>query len=180
MTTTDKLLSKIFPLFLILLFSVSLLTVGASDSATVTVSWQVPVMQSLQIQGQATSGSSDKITSVLNLPQPTDNDLQRGYIQRQNALTLTARSNVKWAVQVQVEQPYLGTSYDGEYRKPSSDLLIRGSSGYKQASTSPVIIATGESGSHRIGVDYKVLFDQQDYRRGDYQATLIYTITTRE
>lgn len=92
-------------------------------------------------------------------------------------MELVARSNVAWEVQVKAENQYLGQSDNGNYKKPTSDLSIRGQGSFKQVSTSPTTIAEGQPGEFKFGVDYKVQYDE-DYKEGNYQARLVYTITT--
>lgn len=172
---------KLLTLFLLLILSsfIAVPAYGVSDSATVTVSWKVPVIQSLKLlSGNGSSPSEDSVTSVFNIPRPTSEDLREGEIVKEDALVLKAESNVNWNVQVSAEDPYMGKSDDGEYKKPVRDLEVRGYGNWKTLSTNPVTIAMGSSGSYTVGVDYKVNFDKDEYHEGNYQAALTYRITT--
>jgi len=164
----------------VLVLSITTLGLAAEDSATVTVGWTVNAQQSLSVSSNnlsSDSSSEKSVESVFDIPEPTDNDLSRGYIKKTNAVELVARSNVAWEVQVKAENKYLGTSDNGNYKKPVSDLSIRGQGSFNQVSTSPTTIAEGQPGEFKFGVDYKVQYDE-DYKEGDYQARLVYTITT--
>jgi hypothetical protein len=161
----------------IALFVLTVSTVGlaAEDSATVTVGWTINAQQSLSVSSN--NSSSKSVESVFNIPEPDQGDLERGYIKRKNAVELVARSNVAWEVQVKAKDQYLGRSDSGNYRKPTSDLSVRGQGSFEQVSTSPTTIAEGQPGEFKFGVDYKVQYDE-DYEEGDYKASLVYTITT--
>lgn len=161
----------------VLIFAISTLGLAAEDSATTTVSWTVNAQQSLYISSNGPS-SSAKAESIYNIPEPSQGDLKRGYIKETNAVELVARSNIDWEVQVKAEDGYMGTSDSGSYRKPVSDLSVRGqeSFGFQPVSTSPTIIAEGGPGEFKFGVDYKVNYDE-DYKKGNYKVNLVYTIT---
>lgn len=158
----------------------------AHDSVSVTVSFHIPVMQSLTIENSPNfassfSASEAEVVDVYRVPKPTQEDLSKGYLKEKDAVTLSARSNVDWEIQVEAARRYMGTSDDGEYRKPVSDLEVKADGGnYVAASTASQVIARGEKGKHSVEVDYKVNLDSQEYRSGDYQATLTYIISTRE
>lgn len=167
-----KLLATI-SIITVLLLAVTTLGLAAEDSATVTVGWTVNARQSLYISSNGPN-STESAESVFNIPEPTDEDIQRGYIKKKNALRLVAVSNVAWEVQVRSENSVLGRE-DG-FVKRISDLSIKGQGAYKQVSTSPTTIASGGPGEHEFGVDYKVNYGE-DYKEGDYQANLVYTIS---
>jgi hypothetical protein len=164
----------------ILVLSLTTLGLAAEDSATVTVGWTINAQQSLSVSSNnlsSASSASKGVESVFNIPEPSKGDIKRGFIKKENAVELVARSNVAWEVQVKTEDQYLGTSDNGNYKKPSSDLSIRGQGSFKPVSTSPTTIAEGQPGEFKFGVDYKVQYDE-NYEEGDYQARLVYTITT--
>ena len=157
------------------LVTVATLGFASSDSATVTVGWTINPQQSLQIKSNSTTGTSNSVESIFHIPAPSDTDLENGRIIEENAIRLVATSNIDWAVQVKAKSPSLGTGKGG-YRKPVSDLSVRGQGRFKQVSTGPVTIASGEPGRHEFGVDYKVQYDE-NYKSGNYVAELIYTVS---
>lgn len=150
----------------------------AEDSATTHVSWTVKPYLTLSVESISTSNTGQSVKSVFQMPKPTDSDFARGYIEQVNAVQLTARSNVDWEVQVKAENETMGTSDNGKYEKPITDLLIKGNGEYQEVDTEPTTIADGENGVHHISVDYKILLDE-DYEPGDYKAKLTYTITIK-
>ncbi len=158
-----------------LLLAVATLGFAAEDSASVTVGWTVNAKQSLSITSNRSPGSSNQVDSVFQVPEPSEQDLKRGYIKEINAIELVASSNEPWAVQVEAESSSLGRGKDG-YEKDVSDLFVRGQGGFRQLSTSPMTIASGPPGEYKFGVDYRVNYSQ-DYKPGNYEAKLVYTIT---
>ena len=164
----------------ILLGTITILGSAAKDSATVTVGFTVAAHQSLQISSNSSSSnsSSTSVESVYTIPDPNNDDLEKGYIKEENALELVASSNIGWEVQVEAKNKYLGTSDNGKYKKPISDLSVRGKGKFKQVSMDPITIAEGQPGTFNFGVDYKVQYDKTEYEKGNYEASLIYTITS--
>lgn len=173
----NKSLSTISVIALLVL-AFSTIGLAAEDSATVTVGWSINAQQSLSISSNSLSSdsSSKSVESVFNVPEPDKGDIERGYIEKSNAVELVASSNVDWEVKVEAENSSMGTSKDGSFQKPVTDLSVRGRGDFKQVSTSPTTIAKGEPGEHKFGVDYKVQYDE-DYKAGDYKAELVYTIS---
>lgn len=165
----------------IALFVLTVSTVGlaAEDSSTVTVGWTINAQQSLSISSNSLSSDSSSdgksVESVYNVPEPSDGDFERGHRIEENAVELVASSNVGWEIKVEADNSYMGT-VDG-YRKPVTDLSIRGDGDFKQVGTTPTTIASGQPGEHKIGVDYKVQYDAEEYVEGDYEVNLEYTIT---
>ena len=159
----------------VLLLTITTLGLAAQDSATTQVSWTVNANQSLHISSNG-AGSSKSVESTYSLPEPGNADLKRGYIKEKNAIELVATSNVAYEVQVKAENSILGRV--NGYKKPVSDLSIKGKGSFKQISSDkPVTIASGQPGEHKFGVDYKVQYDKDEYVEGDYVAHLEYTIT---
>lgn len=151
----------------------------AEDTATVTVSWSVGVIQSLSILSHDDlDSSSSTVTSVYTFPVPSVEDLARGYMEELGAITLRAKSNVGWVVMVKALSRDMGASFDGAYIKPLSDFQLRASGGaYLTITNENQVLATGKRGIHDLDVDYKVLLDK-DYRPGNYSVTIVYMITT--
>ncbi len=176
---TTRSLSLGISVSLILLALLPALTLlGASDSATVTVSWTIKPYQSLSIVGSPSKTKS--VFSTHNVPDPTNADLNRGFIEEENAITLKAISNVDWEIYVKALSNDMGTSFDGTYTKSLEDFELRAASGsYKPLANSDRLLARGEHGEHKVGVDYKVNFHPDRYKDGNYQVKLLYTITTK-
>ncbi len=152
------------------------LAAGKSATTTVTVSWRILPFQSLTIAGHGKVGTS--VVSHFNLRQPTQADLAAGYIEDDGALTLVAVSNIPWAVKVHAVEPNMGTSNDGTYVKPLSDLMLRANGDkFSPISQFDQTVASGERGAYKLTIDYKVKLDSASYRPGDYGLTLVYTIT---
>ncbi len=163
-------------LLIILLTTFTLL--AASDSATVTVSWNIQPFVALSISSNSTE--SRTVNSVYSVPKPTEDDLERGYIEKKNAIKLVARSNTGWQVSVRALNSTMGTSFDGSYTKPIEDFKLKvGNGGYLTLSTNDKVLVESRNGEHEIGVDYKINFDQYEYKSGNYQVELLYTITTK-
>ncbi|MFP4647527.1 MAG: hypothetical protein ACOCZX_02045 [Candidatus Bipolaricaulota bacterium] len=172
-----KLISATFILTALLL-AVAPFAFAAEDSASVTVSWAVNAQQSLRISSNgATSNSSSKsVESVYEIPQPTDSQLERGFVREKNALELEAASNVDWEVKVEAQDEFMDSNTD--YDKPVSDLSVQGMDGFNAVShQQPTTIASGQAGERTIGVDYKVSYDEEKYVEGSYEVNLVYTIS---
>jgi len=148
------------------------------SSTTVQVGWRVLSTQVLSILG-SDGPEGPSVASTFIVPQPTSEDLARGYIERRRALVLVARSNTPWTISVRTDDEDMGRSFDGTYVKPITDLLVRAEGGpYLPISHQDQVIASGPPGEHQIGVDYRVLFDPKTHRDGNYHITVIYTIST--
>jgi len=169
-----------------------MLAQGASSSEKTAVSWSVQPFAVLSIKGSASDESESSISLPFHLPQPTAEDLERGYIEVPSALTLLARSNTSWQLFVHAKERELGRSYDGLYVKPISDFQLRarlrlqGQEGsepgdhlylYLTISNEDQLLIQGERGEWEIKLDYRILLHRERYRPGDYRITLIYTIT---
>jgi hypothetical protein len=145
----------------------------AEDFSIVNIGWQVVPFQSLSIS----NASAKTVSDTFIIPQPTPQDLKRGYIEKENAIVLIAKSNVNWVINVRTPNSDMGVSFDGTYVKPISDFQLRAGGSYLTVSYHDQMLAKGPHGEHEIGVNYKVLFGE-DHRDGNYKITLIYTITT--
>ena len=153
--------------------------VMASDSASHDIEIDIPVIQAMNIKSRSSTGSGEKVVTKYNIPEPKKADLNRGYVEKEDAVTLAVTSNVNWKVTVRAKKRYLGTSDDGTYKKPVTDLMIRCSGNYEPVTTSQTIIAEKGSGVFNLGLDYKTNFDKDEYKPGSYEATLVYTISSR-
>jgi len=168
-----KLLTSILVLVAFLI-AFTTLGIAASDSATVSVSWTVKAQQSLKIVSTSptisSSSSSTSVTNILDVPEPNNDDIG-SYIQKNDAIELEASSNTPWKIQVEAENSFLRSTngYVG--------LSVRAQNSFEQVNTDPTTIASGQPGTHQLGVDYRFNYDE-DYETGDYEIKLIYTITT--
>lgn len=165
----------------VLASSLVLLTLpGVSQSsASATVSFQLASFQSLSVWGERESETH--LLSVYTIPRPTAPERAAGWIERPRALQLLARSNVAWALRVRALDATMGTSDDGQYRKPVSDFYVRAAgqgSSYVPVQTKDQTISGGPYGEHLISIDYRIRVGSE-HRDGSYQVTLIYTIATR-
>lgn len=131
-------------------------------SVTVELRWKVLPYQTLRLVG-----SGDDVTSVrYAVPAPSALDVARGYIEDENAVRLQVVSNTPWKLQVRLE----GTAAEDA-------VLIRGDGGsYEPLSDAPRLLARGEHGSFDLGVDYRVLLDENGSARIDDPLDLVYTI----
>lgn len=175
-------MTKRLTIFLAVLVAVTLTTIptfSAEDTSTTRVGWSIKPYLELRVDSTSATKIGQSVTNVVKMPEPTESDFARGFIQQVNAVNLTAVSNVDWEVQVEASRDIMGTSTSGGYEKPISDLLIKVTGGYQPVSTDPITIANGENGKHNMGVDYKILLDEEDYEPGNYKATLTYTIAVQ-
>lgn len=158
--------------------ALSVIPLLGDDSASVQVGWTIESTQTLSIVGGDPS-RDQQVSSTFAVPEPSDADLARGHIDRENALRLNARSNTSWIVTAKSDSATMGTSDDGTYTKPIRDLQVRADDGaYVPLSPKREVIARGPAGHETVGVDYRVNFDASAYRPGDYRATVTYTIST--
>jgi hypothetical protein len=153
------------------------LVLANQSSTSIKVSWTVLPFQELRISGSTSQGPS--VTTGYTMPQPDFLDLQRGYIEEMNSIELTINSNIAWKVQVWTENTTMGDSHDGLIRKPVSDFELREHGGtYFPISNTPQILADGQCGSFEIGVDHRILLEDE-YHDGDYGLEVVYTIMPR-
>ncbi|MCI2430487.1 hypothetical protein LM602_07780 [Candidatus Acetothermia bacterium] len=148
----------------------------SQSSATATVAFQLTGYQSLSVWGERTDARD--IISLYRIPQPSPQERAAGWVERPRALQLLARSNLPWVLRVRALEPTMGTSDDGQYRKPVSDLYVRAARNYIPVSVSDQAITEGPLGEFLIPIDYRVRVGPE-HRDGSYQVTLIYTISTR-
>jgi hypothetical protein len=148
-----------------------------STDKTVRISWKILPFQVLIINGKGNPGK--RVITTYNIPQPTHQDLKRGYIQEESALSLTVVSNVDWVIKVRALSEDLGTSWKGKYLKPLSHFLFRSpQTEFMVIQQEPQKIAWGEKGRKVVDIDYRVEGYSNDYQPGSYKITLEYTITT--
>ena len=177
-----------------------MLTLGASgfssssgsESGSTSVGWSVLPFATLSLSPDGNPSSS--VSAGFHLPEPTAEDLERGYLEVPDALTFIARSNTDWQLFVHADESELGRSYDGLYVKPLSDLQLRArarvriqegpepeakarTGSYLPLSNEPQLLIRGGRGEWEIELDYRILLHRERYRPGDYQVTLVYTIT---
>ena len=143
-------------------------------STSVKVSWTVLPFQELRISGSSPQGSS--VTTTYAVPEPTSIDIGRGYMEEMNSVSLTVNSNIPWKVQVWTESQSMGESKDGLLRKPVSDFELREHGAtYFSITNTPQILACGQRGSYEIGVDHRILLEE-DCHAGNYRLEVVYTI----
>ena len=158
----------LFSLTLIALAPVLTLLAGSS-SDTSEVRFEIVGSQSFSLR-----------TAPIQFSSPSDTDLQRGLVDYREAAVLSMSANHNWVAQLRTTSTYMGTSRDSSFQKPVSDFRVRsGGVSFESVSVSERIISSGNSGGYEIPVDYRVLFDADSHRDGQYSITLIYTITTR-
>lgn len=148
----------------------------SQSSATATISFQLASYQSLSVWGEHTD--EREIISLYRIPQPTAQERAAGWIERPRALQLLARSNMPWVLRVRASETIMGTSDDGQYRKPVSDLYVRAARDYVSVQTSDQALMAGPLGEFLIPIDYRVRVGSE-HRDGNYQVTLVYTLSTR-
>jgi|Deesub1362B_J571_1020462.scaffolds.fasta_scaffold04795_4 hypothetical protein len=159
----------------LILTATALLAMGAQDSVVVRISWRVLPFALLSLDGQEWGESAVAATP---LPAPTPTDFQRGYLSLPQAVTLRVISNTRWTVFVQALSPSLGTSYDGTFNWEISALEVGIGGDFLPLSLVPQPLVSGANGSHVLPVDYRVRLPEKALPPGDYQAVVLYTITT--
>mgnify|MGYP000105987920 CR=1 FL=1 len=158
-----------------ILVAAPLLAMGAQDSVVVRVSWQVLPFALLSIDGQQWGESAVAITP---LPEPTPTDYARGYLLIPQAVTLRILSNTHWTVLVQTLSPSLGSSYDGNFSWEINALEVGIGGVFLPLSPEPQPLISGANGRHDLAVDYRVRLPEGGLPPGEYQAVVVYTITT--
>ena len=149
---------------------------ASQASVTVKVSWTILPIAILSIEGV---GHGSSVTVVTAIPSPSAEDLARGYLEIPKAVTLSVWANTDWTVLVQSLRPTLGAS--GGFVWPCQDLelAVSGTGDYLPLSTRPQPLITGGRGVHRFQVDYRVELPATGVPPGDYQAVVLYTVTTK-
>ena len=148
---------------------------AAQASATVHVRWTILPFAAISLTGQP---GQESVVATTPIPDPSPADYQRGFIVIQDALKLTVFSNTSWTVYVQALSPNLGTSYDGEFTWPIEALSAGVNGNFVSVSLHPQALARGGRGVHSLPVDYRISIPQQPLPPGNYQVTLLYTVTT--
>lgn len=150
---------------------------SSQGSTSAVVTFRIAPSMSLSILGESTSGNS--VVSIYTMPRPTAQERQAGFLERLNALTLIARSNVPWALRVRAQEPEMGISDDGTYHKPVSDFEVRASRGaYLPVALSDQLLTRGSPGEHPLSIDYRIRLGPE-HRDGTYSITLIYTLVSQ-
>ena len=155
-------------IFTLIAFSPVLIThAGASDSAV--VHFEILGSQSFSLR-----------STPVQLSNPREVDLEQGSLDFERATVLTTSANDSWVIQLRTSSTYMGASHDSGYQKPISDFQYRGAGdSFTRVTQSERVISSGSAGGYEIPVDYRVLFDQDTHRDGQYSISLIYTITTQ-
>jgi len=154
-------------------------TSSAKDvSASHQVAVRVLPIITLTVRGK--DGTEKKVISTYNVPQPTAQDLEKGYIEEKSAFSLMVISNVNWVVTVRALSENLGTSWDGKYLKPLSHFFLRSyQTKFMAIQKRSQKIAWGEKEEQVIDVDYRIEGYGDNYQLGSYKITLEYTITAQ-
>ena len=155
-----------------LLLSGSLL--AAQATAVVKITWRVLPFAVISLGNDY----GQSVVAVTEIPSPTEADLARGYVEIPEAVTLWVMSNTHWTVFVQALSPTLGTSYDGSFEWSIEDLEIGIGGHFLRASTSSQELASGRNGKFELKVDYRAHVPETGVPEGDYQAVILYTVTT--
>ncbi len=149
---------------------------AAEASATASVSWTVLPFAVVGIRG-GTPGQEVLVSTPL--PTPSAEDVTRGYLQVSGAIGLTVRSNTGWTVLVESLSPSLGASDDGTFMWPVDSLQVGVRGSFVDVTTSPQVLASGGRGEHDLTVDYRAHLPAEGLPSGNYQAILLYTVTTQ-
>lgn len=157
----------------VILLSASLF--AAQATAVVKITWTVLPFAVISLDGVDYGESAVAVTTI---PEPTAADLARGYVEIPEAVTLRVMSNTHWTVLVQALSPTLGTSYDGSFVWSIEALEMGVDGEFIQASTSPQPLVSGANGKFEIPVDYRVHVPADGVPEGDYEAVILYTVTT--
>lgn len=148
-----------------------------ADSVRISTTFKVLPYQTLSISG---TPSSQSVFASVQLPQPSSEDLERGYISQRSAIRLAVESNVPWVIQVHTHDEHMGVSDDGAYTKPISDFQLRHANDedYVTISNDAQVLLHHREGEFEFEIDYKLVFDAQAHKAGGYQLDVVYTISS--
>jgi hypothetical protein len=114
------------------------------------------------------------VASVV-IPSPVVADFTAGYKALEPANRLTVKSNVNWTLKVREST---GAWDSAPWAKPLSEFQWRVSGGtYAGITGSDATVATGTRTSTTINLDYRILLHLNTDVAGNYQVTLLYTLT---
>lgn len=172
-------MTKLKPLFFfffgIALVTSPLLLLGQVDQS---FNFGILPFQSLTISGQ--DADSVGTTSAISFPEPTEEDLQRGYIEKREIIELTVESNVPWALSFYTDAENMGISNDGSYIKPIQHFQVRvDGSRYQGLKNDSQSFLFGTATKKAFAVDYRMLLDRENHSPGSYQATVTYILASR-
>jgi len=142
--------------------------VAVQQSTVVRAQWRILPYQSLQIDNRdAEAGAT---SSRLVVHEPTALDIQRGFMEHENAIRLHVVSNTRWMVQVWAEQSAVGDL-------PISAIQLRGDSGaFLQLSTTPQVLASGGNGVFELPIDYRIRLEGETSSVAGLGLEIVYTI----
>ncbi len=157
------------------------MSAGGDSTAGAQVRWRVENLQELILLGPEDEGAGGNAPVWWKIPDPTEADRARGYVERLRALTLLVRSNTPWDLSVRLESPLEGTSLDGGPSRPALDFWVRvhGRTAYIPLREHEQSLLRGPPGEYRGDVDYRVRIDPQRYREGTDRVTIVYTLSSR-
>lgn len=150
--------------------------IAGEASVSTRVSWTVLPFAVVGFHG-GTAGQEVVVNTPL--PTPTAGDLARGYVEVPGAVGLTVRSNTEWTVLVESLSPVLGTSDDGTFSWSVTSLEVGVGGRFVTVSRNPQVLASGGRGEHALAVDYRARVPEEGLPSGDYEAVLLYTVTTQ-
>jgi len=168
----------IFGLLLIPVVSYGVLFANEPRNVDQEVIFEVLPAQSLSVGSfeDADEFSQTVGLATVHMPQPTQRDLARGFIEQRDAVELDISSNIPWRITINTNNGDMGLSADGSTAKPVSDFQVRGNGDYQSVSNEDQTILEGSGGVFKVELDYRLLFDPQEHKDGDYTLTLTYTI----
>lgn len=163
--STLKSVIVVFLLFLVL-FIPSLSWADETEHTTVGVT--VPTLFSLVLSTPSFSFSDIGVS-----------EMNTGYVEAIDALTITLSSNVAWTLSVKTYDENMGTSTNGSYVKPLNDFLWRKDGGsYAAITNNDVEVTSDENYAHdnEVTLDYKMLLDWAEDAPGEYGLTVTVTL----
>ncbi len=169
-----KLKPFLFFLAVIVLTSPLLLGQGLSQN----FGFGILPFQSLNISGL--DAQSTGSVSTIAFPEASLEDLERGYIEKQEIVEMTLESNVPWSLSFYTNDETMGTSHDGTYTKPIQHFQVRVDGGsYIDLSNINQEFLFGSPTKTSFSIDYRMLLDRENHSPGNYQASVTYTLSSR-
>jgi len=157
-------------------FATSLLLLGQGLGQN--FSFGILPFQSLNISGLDSQINGS--VSTISFPEPTLEDLNRGFIEKREIVELSLESNVPWALSFYSSDETMGISDDGSYNKPIQHFQVRVNGGsYIDLNNFAQEFLFGSPTKTTYNVDYRMLLDRENHSPGSYQASVTYTLSSR-
>ena len=123
----------------------SLTTLNAQDHESLTAYLSVPIIQKLSVQ------------DARSFPSMGTGDIERGYIEVKDAVTLFVSSNVSWRVVISSPKTNLYVS-PGRFKSVEDFQWRVGRNPFRSISQNPVVVMAGEGGvkGYKIVIDYRL------------------------